>query len=278
MIGSLVLLAAATVIPVCVWDDRGQEKFMGSVPGAVDTYTHIPEPTRKRLQARMEKRDYDDVAEITGSGIRSATWRYSDMRLMHFGNGSKLCGHVKTDHWAPSDKGERGLVYCEQAEGAEHCIIVPTVCRNVSITARIEKIQPPKQMVALTASPIDEVTAPESFLDLQFNPRRFVIAFIPGDSEAEESTPDTFVGVPWEARSWEALPGSPFGSIFTGTPVALDLYTFEPLKPSPAPELGIGGGAGDNWSVQPVPEPTTYGLMALGLALVGWMARRRRTA
>lgn len=287
---ALSALLAATVIPVCTWTDRGQEKFVGSVPAAVDTYTHIPEPTRKRLQARMAKHEYDDIATITGSGIRSKNWRYADMRLMHFGNGSKLCGHVKTDHWAPSDKGEVGLVYCEQAEGAEHCIIVPTVCRNVSVTARVEKIQPPKQMVALSAPPIDEVTAPDSFLDLTMNPRRFTLAFVPGDSETAKPSPDTFAGVPWESRSWEPLPASPFASSMTpNIPVALDIYTFEPLRPlPPANGGGAGGGAGSAVGIDggyegtaipvlPVPEPSVYGMMALGLGLVAWMARRKRT-
>ena len=41
----------------------------------------------------------------------------------------------------------------------------------------------------------------------------------------------------------------------------------------------IGGMNGNfRWEVTPVPEPQTYALMALGLGLMGWVARRRRRA
>ena len=41
----------------------------------------------------------------------------------------------------------------------------------------------------------------------------------------------------------------------------------------------VGGMNGNfRWEVTPVPEPQTYALMALGLGLMGWVARRRRRA
>jgi PEP-CTERM motif len=282
------VLAAALVVPVCVWEERGRDKFMGSVPGAVNTYTNIPEATRKRLQARMERLAYDDVAEITGSGIRSATWRYADMRMMHFGDGSRLCGHVKTDHWAPTDRGERGLVYCEPApDGVEHCIIVPTVCRNVSLTARVERIAPLQQLVQADAPMIEAPPAePESFLDLQVNPRRFALSAVPGGGETEESYDRFVTSLDWPDH-WQPLPWGPVSWRVPGTPVALDLYTFEPRRPSKPGEPtvpvfpGVPGvpdvPVGSHNPVIPVPEPKAVAMMGLGLVLVAWMARRRRT-
>jgi hypothetical protein len=37
---------------------------------------------------------------------------------------------------------------------------------------------------------------------------------------------------------------------------------------------GLGGSGGP--PVAPIPEPGTYALMALGLAVVGWQTQRRR--
>lgn len=68
----------------------------------------------------------------------------------------------------------------------------------------------------------------------------------------------------------------------------IDSATASSNKPSPAfgvismPGANIKGAAGSNWvaegfnPVQPVPEPQTYALMGLGLAVVGWAARRQR--
>jgi hypothetical protein len=50
---------------------------------------------------------------------------------MHFGAG-RVCATVDRSAW-PADRVERGLVYCE----GEHCLIVPTVCGNVSRVTRV---------------------------------------------------------------------------------------------------------------------------------------------
>lgn len=130
---SLVLaaaLAASTAsLPSCSWDRPGVNPFVGDVVAAVDRYADIPAATRAALKARMAKRQYDDLATITRDGI-SGQQRYTDLRDMHFGAG-RVCQTVTRDRWTPSTQ-ERGLVYCEDG----HCIIVPTVCRNVSRVTR----------------------------------------------------------------------------------------------------------------------------------------------
>jgi PEP-CTERM motif len=104
----------------------------------------------------------------------------------------------------------------------------------------------------------------------------------------------------WNAAS---LPfsGTAFGVQFSGAAgaFALDNITFGSLDPlTTLPGGGNGGGngngnggggnggggdpyipgGGDGVPVHPIPEPSTYALMALGLGLVAWMSRRRLAA
>jgi hypothetical protein len=77
----------------------------------------------------MLAHQYDDIAEIRRDTI-TGTQTYTDLRDMHFGEG-RLCRLPSRALWSAQHT-ERGLVYCEQ----EHCLIVPTVCRNVSRVTR----------------------------------------------------------------------------------------------------------------------------------------------
>jgi len=103
---------------------------MGDVVAAVDRYPDIPADVRKRLKTRMAQRDYDEIALITRNAISGRAQYDSEIREMHFGAG-QICKTVTRSRWTEDWK-ERGLVYCE----ANHCIIVPTVCRNVSRVTR----------------------------------------------------------------------------------------------------------------------------------------------
>lgn len=126
---SLLLLAALSVsAPVqssCSWDRPGVNPFMGDVVAAVDRYQDIPAAARTALKRRIAARQYDEIATISREGIAGA-YRYENLRDMHFGKGT-ICRTVTRERWTPATQ-ERGLVYCEDA----HCVIVPTVCRNVS--------------------------------------------------------------------------------------------------------------------------------------------------
>jgi len=133
---SLALLAALALSPTatvahCSWNSPGADPFMGRVPAAVDRYTDIPLATRERLKERMAKRQYDEIATIRRDSITGQQRYSAEIRDMHFGQG-RVCNTVSREKWAP-EAVERGLVYCE----AEHCIIVPTVCRNVSRVTRL---------------------------------------------------------------------------------------------------------------------------------------------
>lgn len=125
--------ALAAAVATCSWDRPGLDPFMGDVVSAVDRYTDIPADVRATLKARMFARQYDEVAVITRDEIKGEFF-YSDLRDMHFGDG-RICRRVSRN-W-PSGLVERGLVYCEEG----HCLIVPTVCRNVSRITRVSRAQ-----------------------------------------------------------------------------------------------------------------------------------------
>lgn len=126
-------LASAT-LAVCSWASPGADPYTGDVIAAVDRYRDIPADVRQALQARMLAHQYDDIAEIRRDTI-TGTQTYSDLRDMHFGEG-RLCRLPSRALWSAQHT-ERGLVYCEQ----EHCLIVPTVCRNVSRITRVSRAQ-----------------------------------------------------------------------------------------------------------------------------------------
>ena len=133
-------LASAT-LAVCSWASPGADPYMGDVIAAVDRYRDIPADVRQALQARMLAHQYDDIAEIRRDTI-TGTQTYSDLRDMHFGEG-RLCRLPSRALWSAQHT-ELGLVYCEQG----HCLIVPTVCRNVSRVTRtgVPPVLPPVEI------------------------------------------------------------------------------------------------------------------------------------
>lgn len=94
----------------------------------------------------------------------------------------------------------------------------------------------------------------------------------------------------WNAASLDFV-GTAYVIKFAGVAgdFALDNITFgslDPLSALPIDGGGGGGGSGGGGSsggggggpVAPIPEPSTYALMALGLGVVGFMGRRRKAA
>jgi len=138
------LAASATTLPACSWDRPGVNPYMGNVVTAVDRYGDIPEPVRAALKTRMAARQYDDIAVIRRDTVVGRHVYSPEIRDMHFGQG-QVCRTVTRARWAPTTE-ERGLVYCESG----HCIIVPTVCRNVS---RVTRLPPERTAGAAASSP-----------------------------------------------------------------------------------------------------------------------------
>ncbi len=133
---TMALASASAPGPAqCSWDSPGVNPFTGNIVNAIDRYQDIPAATRETLKKRMAARAYDEIVLITRDSISGRSSYSNDIRDMHFGAG-QVCGRISRAKWAPSAE-ERGLVYCEGSE----CIMVPTVCRNVSRITRLPQRQ-----------------------------------------------------------------------------------------------------------------------------------------
>lgn len=334
-----VLLVAAlnitgTVLPACSWDRPGVNPFQGDVVAAVDRYQDIPAAVRETLKKRMVARKYDEIATIRRDEILGAH-RYTELRDMHFGKG-QICRTVTREKWAPKVQ-ERGLVYCEEG----HCIIVPTVCRNVSRVTRLP-LQPTSQLDEPTGAGLDDRKKPLTASADAIPPGNGELQFdapaaggspsfssglsgsspvLPGGSDsglasgiADPNTPFTsynpgspFTGLPFIVASSlpptsagspttgnPGVPGAPGtpGTIITptgpfvpGSPTSPDLNVTPPF-PGTTPTTPTIPGLNPDGTVPaipgvtpgittPIPEPSTYALMGLGLGVVLWMGRRR---
>ena len=291
-------------VAVCSWDRPGHNPFMGDVVAAVDRYSDIPTPVRVRLKQRMQARQYDEMVDIRRDSIRGKADYQPAIRDMHFGL-DRVCAQVSRSGWTPAMQ-ERGLVYCESG----HCILVPTVCRNVS---RIERAP-----AAIAGAPAGEAPVGAAVP----NPA-------PGPTDASS---ERFAGEP-EAPLGAAHPQatSSFAEAVAGAALALfplgdspGPLGFEPLvgggggligainaqasgpgagggsgagQAAPAgddgrngflalPPLGSGPGSfeggvlpqGDlQGPITPVPEPATWASLLLGLCLLALLSVRRAT-
>ena len=262
---AIALAVSGTVSPSCSWDRPGANPFKGDVVAAVDRYLEIPESTRAVLKQRMARRAYDEIATIKRDSIEG-TYRYADLRDMHFAQG-RICRTVTRDRWSPQAT-ERGLVYCHEG----HCLIVPTVCRNVSRITR----------VPMTESEGAEAPGPEPALDIPF-----MAEGPPGGDgelqfEAPAAGPDpTFVGT---ASSDPSSPAMPFGlgdSARSGPLSGADPSFASSSIPLPAPSLpglGVPSAVGPSSPPvpAPIPEPRSVFLWLSGLAVLAMAARRAR--
>jgi hypothetical protein len=241
------LVAASTAtLPVCSWNRPGEHPFVGNVVESVDRYTDIPEAVRTKLKQRMAKRQYDDIATIRRDSIVGKESYNPDLSDMHFGRG-QVCRTVVRSSWSDSTV-ERGLVYCESG----HCVIVPTVCRNVS---RLTRLPPQPTTIAGGGAGGDPLAG------------EFPGA---GQSFAQQSTP--------------GLPGIIAGPPITGGAGAVPMQPLAatdgggsgPAQPlAPLPWLTGGGTLVPVVVPTPVPEPGVWLLALLGLAGVGLAVTRR---
>lgn len=274
----------------CSWDRPGKNPYMGELSAAVDRYTDIPAAVRSKLKERIARQQYDDVVVIKRDTITSeGKFIYAAaIRDMHFGDKGRMCNTVTRTRWKPTMT-ERGLVYCE----GEQCVMVPTVCRNVSRVSRrpdavaAEKTaapsQPPIESAAAPVAPIAAkpdgesavVPAPivaggaagPAFSDVTQGP---IFAFPTGPS----GTSSVAIVAPPPSTGGGGGGGGGGGTPDTGGPAVV---------PPPgggggvAPPAGGGGSVvGGDTVVPAIPEPSTWLLMLGGLALLGFFARRRR--
>lgn len=247
----ILSLAAAAIVstvavePVCVWNDRGVHRVTVPVSPLVDHYVDIPAETRARLKRRIDRFQYDEMAVISKDGIKSDLFTYSDMRYMHFGNGQKVCGEVRTDHWAPGDI-ERAMIFCD----GDVCLAVPTVCSNLS---RVARRDPVNRAPVVLIPPIDVPGG----LVTEIESPRLTLTFVDPEPVLPMLTtiPDLTIA-PEPEDPW------PFSRSIEWRPL------FGPVGFAGVPNVPSVPGA-----VAPVPELGTWALMVLGLGMLGWWMR-----
>jgi PEP-CTERM motif len=292
----------------CSWDRPGRDPFMGDVVAAVDRYRDIPTAVRDKLKQRMRARQYDDLVDIRRDEIKGQFQYAAAIRDMHFGSG-RVCREVTRARWT-ARMHERGLVYCE----AEHCILVPTICRNVS---RIDR-QP--GLVAGDALEAPPPTVPEPGLASAARATPAGDAVPPANAAATppvepitSSFSEAVAGAtiplftpPGDAADPGAGGGfgnggsAPVGDVDNGAGPAFPPLLFAPGGPGAVPTVvrlsgsdtpggGDGGGGGGGGGggpidpgspppVAPIPEPSTWASLLAGLALLAWVVARQRRA
>ncbi len=290
-------------VAVCSWDRPGHNPFMGNVVAAIDRYSDIPTDVRVRLKQRMQARQYDEIVDIRRDSIRGKADYQPTIRDMHFGL-DRVCAQVSRTGWTPQMH-ERGLVYCESG----HCILVPTVCRNVS---RIERTP-----AAIAGAPAQEpapgptdtsseryagepdapgTARPQATSSFAEAVAGAALALFPLGDDAgalgAEPALGGDVGVPFAglpaggggAPNGSGNGGSGNGSGGGGTDSPFtdsgrnSFLAQPPLANLPGsfeggvlPETGLPG------TITPVPEPATWASLLLGLVLV-WRLSARRAA
>ena len=288
----------------CSWDRPGRNAFTGDVVAAVDRYTDIPTLVRTRLKERMQAREYDDMVDIRRDSIKGKFEYASAIRDMHFGNG-RVCRTVTRGKWTAQTH-ERGLVYCE----GQHCILVPTVCRNVSRIDRkpelvaSDVLKPPPGVPPAPPLAADSLEGAAGAAAPRAPPEPVTSSFseavagavVPlfgpvGDTPLGAGTPPTGLAtVPSDSSSDTFQPSDPaFPPVLfvpgggSGPVLFPGGGTPGVVVPDPGGSSGGGGGGGGGGAVDPgtppvtpVPEPATWASLLSGLALLGLLVRRQR--
>jgi hypothetical protein len=274
LIATLALaVSAGSTLPDCSWDRPGVNPFMGDVVAAVDRYQDIPAATRDKLKARMKARSYDDIALIERDTIKGQATYAPEISDMHFGPGA-VCKTVTRTKWTAKTQ-ERGLVYCEDGQ----CILVPTVCRNVSRIRRLEA-KPAAVAPSGAGNVASSAREGEGATPLEFE--------APAAGPMAAASPDSFAGQSGGASlgggSTPVQGGSSFAGLGGGSPspvvassgsnlpglVSLGMPALPPGTVRVAESPNLPG-------VTPaVPEPDTWAMIAVGLLVIGYRFNRRR--
>ena len=249
----------------CSWAHPGANPYRGDPPAALADFT-MPEETRRQLRALMAAHRYTDIVTITRDGI-VGQGQYGDLREMHSGRGQVCHGSVDRSAWSAKHE-ERGLVYCV----GETCVIVPTVCNNVSLVTR----KPDEASVLDGADePIDisPAAGPPATQDA-------VVAQGPDSGPLDFIVPDAPLVAP-DSPAGGGIVGTPGFPIDGGGGGGGDGIPTSPGGGSPC--CGTGGPTGPVGPgappvippTSPVPEAPSWALLLAGLAGVGARGRWR---
>ncbi|XHS79603.1 MHFG family PEP-CTERM protein [Burkholderiaceae bacterium UC74_6] len=250
LLATLALASSGVTLPVCSWDHPGVNPFMGDVVSAVDRYADIPAATRAKLKERMARRDYDEIALIERDRITGMAQYAPEITSMHFGQGG-VCKTVSRAKWTDKMQ-ERGLVYCEDGQ----CILVPTICRNVSRIRRTGEA-PLSIAPAAGGTPPGEATPDQP---LAFDP--------PAAGAPAPGAPGSFAN---PGPSVAPSSFTPVGS----SPLSGGPTTAPPIVPPVQPPGTLPPGA-PTITTPAVPEPGTWMTLLAGLAAVAVVSRRRQ--
>lgn len=255
----------------CSWDRPGADPFMGDVVAAVDRYADIAPAVREQLKQRMRARQYDEIVVISRDTIRGKQYYDAGIRGMHFGQG-RVCRNVTRAGW--SDKmEERGLVYCVQGD----CILVPTICRNVSRISPAGSGTPrgasaggagaPAAAGGAARSGVVTIGGPEEGPPMWDNPDALRGGVSIGDALPPTARYTPFVpDEPVRFASNTPAPSGGGGGVphISGGPGYIQPQSIVPALPA---EPNI---------LPAVPEPQTWAMLLAGLACIAYGARRRK--
>jgi len=252
----MAAVVASTVGSGCSWAHPGANPYRG-VPAAVLADFAMADETRRQLRGLMAARRYTDVVTITRDRI-AGQHAYSDLRQMHSGHGQVCHGSVDRSAWSPTHE-ERALVYCV----GETCVLVPTVCNNVSLVTR-QPEEDPLQSGAdepIDISPAAGPTPPPSDVAAAQDPASDPLDFTPtgGDS-----------GAGGDGATGSGFPSSALGGGLGGGGGGGDIPccgsgTTGPVDPGGPPVVTPSS---------PVPEVPEWSLLLAGMALVSALGRR----
>lgn len=295
-------------VAACSWDRPGHNPFMGDVVAAIDRYSDIPTLVRIKLKQRMQARQYDDLVDIRRDTITGRERYEPTIRDMHFGL-DRVCRQVTRARWTTAMH-ERGLVYCEQG----YCILVPTVCRNVSRVDRRPTLVagesignlPPEAALAIATprvaptaasshglsepSASRQPTATSSFAEAvagavvplwpigrEAGPDGSPpLATVPPSSAGDDDPAGTASPPALGPPWWPPIGGGGGVGLPPGSPGGSDGGRDDGDGFPGGGTGGLGGGGGGSAPVTAVPEPSTWVSLLAGLVLLVSAQRRRR--
>ncbi len=250
----------------CEWSNPGSQKYMLPLDQAVDRLTTIPVDVRSKLKARLadpkKHLSADDHVLIGNQSIdgQKGQWTMWDMN----GGMGQICwGEVTRKSWK-QERTERAMVFCESG----YCLAYYSVCRNVSRAILVNPAKPLEPFKPVTKESLHTIVVDpgtiDSNLSFDFPPVSLRMRTLESSSSTEEEgdggsgSGGSDGAWPWDSlRSLVIFPsGMAVDQGGSVPPITIDdgrKFIF--------PSVGDGTGS----VVTPIPEPSTWLLMGLGL-------------